>query len=82
MRRKAEERLKRTPRHVDVRAIRKRSGLTQKIFARRFGFSVATLRHWERGDRKPRGPALVLLSVLAHNPGAVARALIAKWEDD
>jgi hypothetical protein len=36
---------------------------------------VETLRHWERGDRKPRGAALVLLHVLKNDPKAVIRAL-------
>ena len=53
------------PKAVDVRAVRAKTGLTQEEFAARFGFSTATLRHWERGDRKPRGPALVLLNVIA-----------------
>lgn len=43
----------------------------------RFGFSTATLRHWERGDRAPHGPALVLLNVIDHNPKAVIEALSA-----
>jgi putative transcriptional regulator len=64
------------PRNIDVRALRKRMGMTQKQFCRRFGFELATLRHWERGDRKPRGPALVLLNVVRHNPRAVAKALL------
>ena len=63
------------PKAVDVRAVRAKTGLTQEEFAARFGFSTATLRHWERGDRKPRGPALVLLNVIAHNPKAVLNAL-------
>ena len=38
---------------------------------------VADLRkHWERGDRKPRGAALTLLWVVRHNPRAVAAALL------
>jgi len=44
------------PYEVDVANLRKRLGLTQEQFAARFGFSVATLRHWERGDRTPHGP--------------------------
>jgi len=32
-------------------------------------------RHWERGDRTPHGPALVLLNVIQHNPQAVIAAL-------
>jgi len=63
------------PKHVDVVALRQRIGMTQEQFAARFGVSVATLRHWERGDRKPPGPALVLLNVIEHNPKAVMQAL-------
>lgn len=59
----------------NVRALRKRMRLTQKQFCRRFGFPLATLRHWERGDRKPTGTALVLLNVVRHNPRAVWAAV-------
>jgi len=64
-----------SPRAVDVRAVRAKLGMTQEQFAARFGFSTATLRHWERGDRSPRGPALVLLNVIERNPQAVIDAL-------
>ncbi|ACB35431.1 transcriptional regulator, XRE family [Leptothrix cholodnii SP-6] len=63
------------PTAVDVAAVRARLGLTQAQFAARFGFSVATLRHWERGDRRPQGPALVLLNLIEREPAAVMRAL-------
>jgi len=63
------------PRKVDVKAVRAKTGLTQEEFAARFGFSTATLRHWERGDRVPRGPSLVLLNVIERNPKAVLSAL-------
>lgn len=63
------------PRVVDVKAVRAKVGMTQEQFAARFGFSTATLRHWERGDRSPRGPALVLLNVIECNPEAVIDAL-------
>ena len=65
------------PQPVDVRALRSKVGMTQEQFASRFGFSTATLRHWERGDRVPHGPALVLLNVIKHNPNAVIEALAA-----
>jgi DNA-binding transcriptional regulator YiaG len=64
------------PKEICVYALRQKMGMTQKQFCRRFGFCLATLRHWERGDRKPRGPALVLLNVVRHNPRAVAAALL------
>lgn len=63
------------PRTVDVKAVRAKVGMTQEQFAARFGFSAATLRHWERGDRSPHGPALVLLNVIERNPQAVIEAL-------
>lgn len=65
------------PQSVDVKALRSKVGMTQEQFASRFGFSTATLRHWERGDRAPHGPALVLLNVIKHNPNAVIEALAA-----
>ncbi|NDY90143.1 helix-turn-helix domain-containing protein [Ideonella livida] len=64
-----------TPRLVDVAAVRGRMGLSQVQFAARFGFSVSTLRHWERGDRQPQGPALVLLNLIDRDPAGVLRAL-------
>ncbi len=63
------------PRPIDVKALRAKVNMTQEQFAARFGFSTATLRHWERGDRNPNGPALVLLNVIDHNPAAVIEAL-------
>ena len=63
------------PQSVDVPALRDRLGFTQEQFAARFGFSVATLRHWERGDRSPSGASLVLLNVIDRNPRAVMQAL-------
>jgi putative transcriptional regulator len=64
-----------TPSDVDVQALRQRIGLTQEQFAAKFGISLGTLRHWERGDRKPHGAALVLLRVIDKNDRAVLRAL-------
>ena len=63
------------PEAVDVSALRQHMGMTQEQFAARFGFSVATLRHWERGDRTPQGAALVLLNVIKYAPDTVTAAL-------
>lgn len=60
---------------VDVGALRRRLGFTQAEFAARFGFAVATLRHWERGDRAPHGASLVLLNLIDREPETVLRAL-------
>ena len=63
------------PENVDVSELRRHMGMTQEQFAARFGFSVATLRHWERGDRTPQGASLVLLNVIKRAPDAVTSAL-------
>lgn len=60
---------------IDVKNIRAKVGMSQNEFASSFGISVSTLRHWERGDRSPNGPALVLLNVVAKEPEAVLKAL-------
>ena len=63
------------PPEVDVRAIRLRLGLTQQVFAARFGFSINTLRHWEQGKRQPEGPTRAYLLVIDRAPKAVQKAL-------
>ncbi|TAK82132.1 MAG: helix-turn-helix domain-containing protein [Aquabacterium sp.] len=65
------------PQAIDVKAIRAKVGMTQTEFASSFGISVGTLRHWERGDREPHGPARVLLHVVSKQPKAVLSALSA-----
>jgi len=63
------------PREIDVRAIREKLGMTQEEFARQFGFSVNTLRHWEQGRRVPEGPTRAYLMVIDRAPKAVQKAL-------
>lgn len=63
------------PEKIDVARLRHSLGLSQTEFAAKFFISLTTLRHWERGDRKPHGPALALLHVIAKEPQAVLRAL-------
>jgi putative transcriptional regulator len=59
----------------DVPAIRRHLRLTQERFAELLGISLATLRNWEQGRRKPEGAARVLLRVVAKNPKAVLDAV-------
>jgi putative transcriptional regulator len=63
------------PHEIDVRAIRDKLGMTQEDFARQFGFSVNTLRHWEQGKRVPEGPTRAYLLVIDRAPKAVQKAL-------
>jgi len=68
-------RVARPPEQVDVHAIRKKLHMSQERFARRYGFSVWSVRNWEQGRRRPEGPARVLLRVIESNPEAVDKAL-------
>ncbi len=70
-------RVVRPPDHVDVFAIRRKLNMSQERFARRYGFSVWSVRNWEQGRRRPEGPARVLLRVIEADPKAVDRALSA-----
>ncbi len=63
------------PDAVDVKKVREKTELTQEQFAATFGISLGTLRHWERGDRAPQGPALVLLNAIERDPATVLRIL-------
>jgi putative transcriptional regulator len=63
------------PTKVEVRTIREKLGLSQSEFAAHFGFTAAAVRQWEQGRRQPHGPARVLLTIIAREPGAVSRAL-------
>lgn len=63
------------PSPAELRALRHRLGLSQARFARRFGFSVDTVRQYEQGRRTPTGPAVALLRVIGADPDVVARAL-------
>ena len=57
--------------NVDVKKIRKHSGLTQQQFCATFGLSLGTLRHWEQGDRQPKGAAKILMKVVERSPQTV-----------
>ena len=64
-----------SPPAPDVAAIRKRLGLSQDRFAKKFGLSPATVRDWEQGRRQPDAPARNFLRVIDYAPETVERAL-------
>ena len=63
------------PDMINVKALREKVRMTQVEFAAAFGISLGTLRHWERGDRIPHGPALVLLNLVKKEPQTILRVL-------
>jgi putative transcriptional regulator len=49
--------------------------LTQEEFAVRYHIPLGTLRDWEQGRCEPDQPARAYLTVIAHDPEGVKRAL-------
>ncbi len=62
------------PKHVDVKQVREKLGMTQTAFAHTFGFSLRTLSSWERHERRPEAAARVLINTIARFPEAVLDA--------
>jgi len=60
---------------VDVRAIRRAAGMTQAQFAAAYEFSMRTVQEWERGRKRPSGPARTLLRAIKGDPEGLRRAL-------
>lgn len=50
-----------------IRAIREREHLSQAVFARYLNVSKNLISDWERGIKKPGGPALRLLAIIQKN---------------
>jgi putative transcriptional regulator len=48
----------------EIKAIREREYLSQPVFARYLNVSKNLVSDWERGVKKPGGPALRLLSIV------------------
>ena len=58
-------------REPNVRAIRRKSGLSQSQFAVLIGVNLRTLQNWEQGRTRPTGPARALLRIVEKNPKAM-----------
>ena len=52
----------------EIKDVRKRLGLTQKEFAQLIGSSKPTVERWERGNMQVKGPSVLLLQMLIHDP--------------
>jgi len=57
----------------DIRALRLREHASQAVFARYLNVTTGLVSQWERGEKRPRGATLKLLTPVAKNGlGAVA----------
>jgi putative transcriptional regulator len=56
-----------------IKAIRERQHVSQTVFANYLNVTPNLVSKWERGEKRPSGPALKLLSLVEkHGIGAVA----------
>lgn len=56
-------------RRLDIKAMRRASGLTQEKFAAQLGIDRSHLSRLERGEREPIGPLKLLLDTMRANGG-------------
>ena len=52
----------------DIKAIRKKLGFTQAVFAAVIGVSTKTVEAWETGTNQPIGPARRIISLIQFDP--------------
>jgi putative transcriptional regulator len=50
----------------DIAAIREKAGVSQRVFALHLNVPTTLVSQWERGERRPTGAAVKLLSIVKH----------------
>ena len=63
------------PKPIDVKAIRRKTKMSQAEFSRAYRISKRALQEWEQGGRQPDSAARAYLTVIAKEPAVVRRAL-------
>lgn len=63
------------PAEIDVKAIRKKTGMPQESFAYFYGFTMEQIRGWEQGRSRPLGGVRAYLMMIDSDHEAVARIL-------
>ena len=51
----------------DIRALRLRENASQAVFARNLNVTTGLVSQWERGEKRPRGASLKLLTLVDKN---------------
>jgi putative transcriptional regulator len=57
----------------DIKRIRKKTGLSQVVFAGSLGVSPKTVEAWENGRNKPEGASRRMLEVVRDDPAFLRR---------
>ncbi len=56
-----------------IRELRLRENASQAVFAHYLNVTAGLISQWERGEKRPQGASLKLLTLVAKNgPGAIA----------
>src|SRR5271157_6582408 len=63
------------PPEIDVKAIRKNTGLSQENFAYAYGFTIEQIRAWEQGRNRPLGGLRAYLMMIGSDPEGVMKLL-------
>ena len=50
----------------EIQRIRRKAGVSQEVFSRYLNVTVTLVSQWERGEKRPSGPSLKLLSLVKH----------------
>jgi putative transcriptional regulator len=48
----------------DIQSLRERENVSQAVLARHLNVTTGLISQWERGERRPSGPALTLLALI------------------
>lgn len=51
----------------EIRAVRLREGASQAVFARYLNVTTGLVSQWERGEKRPQGASLKLLTLVVKN---------------
>jgi putative transcriptional regulator len=57
----------------EIKQIRRKTGLSQVMFAGSMGVSPKTVEAWENGRNKPEGASRRLLEIVRDDPGFIKR---------
>jgi putative transcriptional regulator len=52
---------------AEIKALREHEGASQAVFARYLNVTPSIVSQWERGEKRPQGTSLKLLSLIAKN---------------
>ena len=60
---------------TDLKALRKKLGLTQREFAEKYYMEIETLKSWEQGKRSPTDAVKLLLFLIEKMPLDIEKTL-------